>query len=76
MLRSTLPGVLGISGVTNAEWMKLAEKLSKSASQQTLKELYTKVRKVVPSTYEMAFTVLEGFEKYCKEFEKCMKESI
>jgi hypothetical protein len=70
MLSITLPGILGVGGVSNAKWVNLAKNLTKIASQQTIIRLYTKVRKIVSPTYEMAFTMLEGFEKYYKEFEK------
>jgi hypothetical protein len=32
--------------------------------------MYTKVRKAVSPQYEVAMTMLEGLEKYYKEFEK------
>ena len=72
MLGITLPGVLGAEEISNVDWVNFAKKLTNIASQQTITELYAKVRKRVSPTYEMAFTMLEGFEKYYKEFEKYM----
>jgi len=72
MLNITLPGLLGTSEISNAELMNLAKTLTKIASQQTIIDLYTKIRKIIPPSYELAFKMLEGFEKYYKEVENYM----
>ncbi len=70
MLGATLPIVLGAGGISNGEIFRLTEKLSKTAQQKTLTDIYTKVRKAVSPQYEMAMTMLEGLEKYYMQFEK------
>ena len=74
MLKITLPGLLGASEISDAEWSNLAKNLTRIASQQTITDLYTKIRKIVPASYELAFKMLEGFEKYYKEVEKIMNK--
>ena len=70
MLKITLPSLLGTSEISDTEGPNLAKNLIKIASQQTIIDLYTKIRKIVPSSYELAFKMFEGFEKYCNEIEK------
>ncbi|MEM3641758.1 MAG: hypothetical protein QXH37_07560 [Candidatus Bathyarchaeia archaeon] len=70
MLSRTLPNVLEVSDISNSELISIAKKLSQTISQQTIAMLYTKLRKKVPPTYEMVFTMLEGLEKYYKHFER------
>ena len=75
MLNITLPGLLGASEISNAEWMNLAKTLTKIASQQTIIDLYTKIRKIISPSYELVFEMLEGFEKYYKEVEKIIDKN-
>lgn len=72
MMSITLPGLIGTSGIMNAEWMNLAKDLTSMSSQQTITNLYTKIRNAVSPQYELVFQMLEDFEKYYKEFEKHM----
>jgi len=72
MMGITLTGLLGTSNIINTKLMKLSKDLTSIASQQTIINLYTKIRKAASPPYELAFQMLEGFEKYYKEFEKHM----
>jgi len=70
MLSRTLPDVLEVTGMGNSELINIAKDLSQTISYQAIAKLYTKLRKRVPPAYEIAFTMLEGLEKYYKHFEK------
>jgi len=75
MLKITLPSLLGTSEISNAEWANLAKNLINIASQQTIIDLYTKIRKIISPSYELVFEMLEGFEKYYKEVEKIIDKN-